>query len=426
MKKSRYVHTIRGVRHAGAYDVRRPALFKVSEAELQRLEGGAAHGLGELGAVGAEQEGALVRALNDQRQRRRSSQSGCFTDMRLSLTERCNMSCDYCFQQTLYPESQPRMSEETLRETLSWFLGQANQCAVTIQYFGGEPMLEWRHLVASHEMLEEARSQGVIEGYRESMTTNGTVMTRERARWLIDREFEVRFSFDGPPEVNDLHRVMRNGTGSSERALRGLRNWVDEGGETAILMTATPENLRSLPGHVKWFLEQDDLQLAQIGINSPQPNAEGWETGGPELAETIFEIWQECNKRGIKFHGPGTQIPQYINSGRPQQRSCADSAWMTDGPGQWPVYVAADGRRSLCLVHHNDKRIAFDAASEKTRAREWHFSHGVPLDCDSCPALTVCGGPCVLERLLWGDNLASQKCGFMRTMLDLVIRDELS
>lgn len=423
---SRYVHAFRSGSNRGAYDARRPALFQIDEKELQRLETEDATGLEELRAVGTENDGALARALNEGRRSRLGLPAGCFTDLRLSLTERCNMACDYCFQQQLFPDSQPRMSDETLHEAMSWFIGQSQTRPVTVQYFGGEPLLEWHHIVAANKMLQLAQSYGSIAGYHQTITTNGTVMTRERARWLIDHHFEVTFSFDGPPAVNDRHRVMRNGVGSSSRALRGLTNWVEEGGQGAILMTATAENLPHLAEYVTWFLDQDPLHITQVGINSPQPNTEGWETGGPELAETVFAIWKTCEGRGVSFHGPGTQLPQYINAERPQQRSCVDGDWITGGPGRWPVYIAANGERSLCLVHHNDKRTSFDETNMMRRTAEWHREPLVPLECDSCPALTVCGGPCTLERLLWGDRRAQEKCGFTRTMLDLVLRDQLS
>ena len=133
------------------------------------------------------------------------------------------MACTYCFQQALYPDSQPRMTPEIFEEQMGWFLDQGDG-HVTIQYFGGEPMLEWALLRRGDAMLREAVARGSISSFRQTMTTNGTVLNPDRAKWLIEHDFDLIFSFDGPPEVNDKLRVFRNGRGSFDK---GRNHYID-------------------------------------------------------------------------------------------------------------------------------------------------------------------------------------------------------
>ena len=413
------------------YDARRMAAYALDPSEMEELHSardspgtGLPSALAPLAEAAGEAPGSLVSALNRRRAARRHLPPGRFANLRLSLTERCNMACHYCFQRELFVDDQPRMSAEMLDETLCWFIKQASGAEVTVQYFGGEPLMEWPLMVAGDTILRDAADKGVIAGFRQTVTTNGTLVTPDRAQWMFDQGFDLIFSFDGPPEVNDSQRVMRNGTGSFDRAMRGLRNWVTVGGEACILMTATPMNVARLPEHAAWFIDECEIDIGTIGLNSPQPTTGGWEVGGAQLARTVHALWMLCRDRGVAFHGPGTFIPQHLRSGVPQLASCVDADRFGSGPGAWPLYVSADGRASLCLVHHNDRRVLVDRTSESARAQAsvWHRGHDTPISCDDCAAVTVCGGPCALERVLWGERLQQDRCEFMRTLLPLVVR----
>lgn len=396
--------------------------------ELAPSEFNDAQSLRAAGLVVTTSENAPGQALAQiSRLRRGHHRSGRFSTLRLALTERCNMACTYCFQQALYPEKQPRMTVETLESTLDWFIDQARGDSVVVQYFGGEPLLEWPQVVHADGILERATAAGRIVGYEQNLTTNGTLMTAKRAEWLISKNVRVTFSFDGPQERNDQQRIFKNGNGTFEKASEGLRRFVDAGGTSAIMMTATPQNVEHLPELCRWLVEDSGFSPQVIGLNSPQPTAKGWETGGEELARSVFAIWTYCNDRGVSFTGPGTFIPLHLRAKHPQPDNCVDSADLQDDRGSWPIYVSADGRRSLCLVHHRDEKVELPIVSitapkgSGVKERDWHRGHDTIPDCDSCIASQVCGGPCALERLLWGGQLNHDRCGFMREMTRQVI-----
>ncbi|THV28350.1 radical SAM protein [Glycomyces paridis] len=370
--------------------------------------------------------GKAMRRLAESRESKARQGRGHFNNLRISLTERCNMACTYCFQQALYPDDQPRMSEETLTETLEWFIGQAEGDDVNIQYFGGEPMLEWPLIQLADAYVAKARDEGRIASYRQTMTTNGTVLTESRASWLLEREFDLIFSFDGPPEVNDRMRIFKSGRGTYEKAAEGIKRWAALGGSPSILMTATPQNLRRLPEYVRWFVEESGIEPALIALNSPQPTADGWETGGTELARVVFDMWLFCLENGVTFQAPGTFIPLHLRTKTPQSDHCIDGNLFQPEESTWPMYVSADGRRSLCLVHHNDHRVESPREADPIEfGRRWHFEGPTVDECDGCIASQICGGPCTLEKLLWGgDRLSSDRCDFMRTMTAKVITAE--
>lgn len=441
LQASRYLHLFERHGRTVAFNSSTSEIFELDAAEAGYLRALSAHGAADVatqcvglddarlepllnaGLVvsGDEPHGLAIDRLAKGRRARRARPGSHFGTLRLSLTERCNMACTYCFQRQQFPEVQPTMSDETLRDTMNWYVEQGERQFLTVQYFGGEPLMQWNSIVIAHEILERAKSAGRISGFRETITTNGTLMNRERAEWLVERGFDLIFSFDGPPEVNDLQRKLKSGRGAFDLAARGLRAYVDGGGPGAILMTATPQNLSRIPHYVRWFIDQPELSISLIGINSPQPTTRGWETGGTELADAIWESWRVCLENGVDFHGPGTYIPYHLRTLRPQDDGCVDRTPLSQ-PGSWPMYVTADGRRSMCLVFGRGSCAEVDEARGPIEhARSWHTSSGPADDCDACIASQTCGGPCMVERLMWEGNLSSDRCGFMRRMTELVV-----
>lgn len=435
LSASRYLHLITGPRRRLAFNSLTLESFDVSEWELGVLraaldgdvlaEQSGLEPMVEAGLlVRQEPEGLLaLEKLANLRRARVVARHGHFGTLRLALTEKCNMACSYCFQQQMYPDLQPVLSRETLVETLDWFIEQGKGSFLTVQYFGGEPLLEWDNLVLAHEMLENARDEGIIPGFRETVTTNGTLMTAARAQWMADRDFDLTFSFDGPPEENDRYRLLRSGRGTYRLAARGLQLWTEAGGIPAILMTATQESLLAMPEYVRWFVEDSGLHPEVVGINSPQPTGDGWETGGTRLAEAIWQIWNYCNEAGVTFHGPGTFVASHLSGAGSQSDTCVDSG--TESEGSWPIYVSATGARSMCVVHHRDTRVmAKKNESTFDAGLRWHNNEKpVSEVCDRCIASQICGGPCALERVLWGGRLSADRCGFMQRITELVLAE---
>jgi len=125
----------------------------------------------------------------------------------LFVTEDCNHRCEYCFVK----EKRPRwLTEAVARDAVDWLIRASGKMAwVSILFFGGEPLLEFdliRFLVG----YSRERAQAAGMEARFSMTTNGTLMTEEMARYLAEQKITYLLSIDGAKETHDAHRRMWN------------------------------------------------------------------------------------------------------------------------------------------------------------------------------------------------------------------------
>jgi len=122
-------------------------------------------------------------------------------------TLRCNLKCTHC-----YSDSAPTAETTLDQATVCRVLSDACLMGYSVASFsGGEPLL-YREL---QRVLEHAKSCGM----RTTVTSNGTLFTRERLRPLKEVVDVLAISLDGPP---DLHNQVRNSQSAFNHLVQGL------------------------------------------------------------------------------------------------------------------------------------------------------------------------------------------------------------
>jgi sulfatase maturation enzyme AslB (radical SAM superfamily) len=114
------------------------------------------------------------------------------------LTANCNLRCAYCYQNAKKPRS---MSWDTLRGALDLLL--LSSCPeVEVVFLGGEPLLEFLLIRRAVAYVEGRRSRKKVVRY--SLSTNGSLLWAEQARFLDRHRIGVQLSFDGVAETQRL------------------------------------------------------------------------------------------------------------------------------------------------------------------------------------------------------------------------------
>jgi len=163
-----------------------------------------------------------------------------------NMTNRCNLSCLHCYASaTPHPADGELSTEEAKR-----FIDDvaAYGCPVLL-FSGGEPFMR-------DDLFELAR-YAKAKGLRPVISTNGTLITEEKARQA--REAGIMYvgvSLDGLREVNDRFRGM---DGAFDRAIEGMKNCLKVGQKTGLRFTITRHNKDDLEGVL--------LKLREIGVS---------------------------------------------------------------------------------------------------------------------------------------------------------------
>lgn len=137
----------------------------------------------------------------------------------LPITSSCNLNCPYCFAQTKDGDFTFKNYTEADIEKLIQRLYAINKGATTLLiFFGGEPLLNFK--LIKHAVSYINRN-GLKDSFCYSITTNGTLVTREIAEFLKDHQFAILLSMDGyENEFN--YRKFRNGKPSVSKVLKNI------------------------------------------------------------------------------------------------------------------------------------------------------------------------------------------------------------
>ncbi|PKM96689.1 MAG: His-Xaa-Ser system radical SAM maturase HxsB [Elusimicrobia bacterium HGW-Elusimicrobia-3] len=139
----------------------------------------------------------------------------------LVLTLRCNHKCVYCQSSAVGQASRGTdMSPALARKCVDFALKSTNP-GITIEFQGGEPLLNWEALKAS---VLHARRRAKEQGreVRLALVSNFSLMTEEKARFLLANEVSICTSLDGPADLHDKNRVFAGG-GSHAAAVKWLK-----------------------------------------------------------------------------------------------------------------------------------------------------------------------------------------------------------
>ena len=106
-------------------------------------------------------------------------------DYTISITNKCNLRCSYCYERHLNTEY-GNLSDETMHK-IAEFINKRRDGG-TIYLFGGEPLLYKDKVKFFCENL--IAKEFVI-------TTNGTLLDEEFIKWCADRKVIINMSHDG-------------------------------------------------------------------------------------------------------------------------------------------------------------------------------------------------------------------------------------
>ncbi len=147
---------------------------------------------------------------------------------------RCNLKCIHCYAHATSKEDPDILSTDQARQMID---ATADFGCPVMLFSGGEPVMR----EDLFELMEHASDRGM----RTTLSTNGTLITRDMAKKLKQYKMGyVGISLDG---MEATHDKFRRSTGSWKKALRGLENCKAEGLRTGLRITLTKHNYREVP-----------------------------------------------------------------------------------------------------------------------------------------------------------------------------------
>jgi len=213
------------------------------------------------------------------------------------FTNACNLRCKHCYQNA----DKPLLDELTLEEKLM-VVDQLDRADVpAVAFSGGEPLIHPHFLPVAREVASR--------GMYVAVATNGTAITRDLAKKLREAGVQyVEVSLDSPN--TQKHDEFRGVQGSWERAVRGVRNCVEEGITTGVAMTLTKANFHEIGEMVDLC---EDLGVKRVIFFNFIPTGRGadiasWDLTPDEREEALRTIYRLAVSRKIEVVSTAPQL----------------------------------------------------------------------------------------------------------------------
>lgn len=178
------------------------------------------------------------------------------TDIRISVTKRCNFGCIYCHDEGLGPVARPRAAhgEEMTPAEVERLVIVARELGIrSVKFTGGEPLIR--------SDLEEIVDRTVRQIPDVSLTTNGS-MLESRAEALRDaglKRVNVSVDTTDPEEFRSIRK------GSLAPVLRGIREALRVGLKPVKLnMVVFRRTLANIPRMIDFVGSSEGLKLQLI------------------------------------------------------------------------------------------------------------------------------------------------------------------
>lgn len=238
----------------------------------------------------------------------KSLNANLFSDTSLHIavvTKRCNLRCNYCHAQG--GASSQDMSIETATRVLQYLFDVRNN-SVTLEFQGGEPLLNWPVVKF---MTEHARKFNTLgKDLTIVLVTNLMLMDDEKMRFLADHDVGVCTSLDGPADIHDKNKVDAAGRGTHAQVVEKIERFSKQfGRKVHMLPTITRASLAYPERIVDEYLRLGQGEIALRPVNRIGYACDHWEDIG-YTAEEFNVFYTKAMAYIMKLNTSGSYISE--------------------------------------------------------------------------------------------------------------------
>lgn len=319
----------------------------------------------------------------------------------------CNMRCLYCFyhlhDQTPGKVMPASLLEKFIGEYLEIFPGE-----ICLNWHGGEPLLAGIHFFEKIVEFEEKynREERPI---RNTIQTNGTLISEAWASFFLEHRFGVGVSIDGGEKSHSRFRKMVSGKSSFTRTLRGIELLRSAGIEPAVIQTVTHSNTEMAIAKENFAFFFEELKIQQLGINffhdvgGTNNDVVGESVTSDDivrLLKTYFECWLAHNDSHIRIR----EIDHLISGVMGKRATTCNWSGSCTGffclDADGTVYPSCDrmsGRNDLAIGNLWNTPLR-EILNGRKRVDYAERVNAMPSACHKCRWLLACYNGCALHR----------------------------
>lgn len=323
---------------------------------------------------------------------------------------KCNFRCSYCY--AAKGRSNEEIDIKALDAAMDWFLNKNRVPGKDLYIFivgGGEPVMSWGIIEEIVKKVSEARK------FRKrkialAMTTNGSLINEERARFLAGTDIMVNVSFE---VIRDVQNRQRGMCDEVEHGIEALQR---AGARFAIRATVSPLSVNRMSEMVDIVLHRFPL-VRRLNLEAILAGREVF--GSADSLRSFLERFRDGFVEALRRGGDnGLKV---ISAAARQ-----DLTMLKDRFCKGDLCLTPRGDVSICrrfsspnednflhtvFGHVEDGCLRVD---EEAYHRALEFSLDKRNQCKQCFLRWHCGGLCLSQQTMFPPDYYDVICDFAR------------
>lgn len=187
--------------------------------------------------------------INDEKNKIKADEMGIFDCLKtnmdklsdeftvvLSLTEKCNSQCRYCFLDA--KSTGKDLTVDMLHAGIDYAVSNAYDRPITFAAFGGEPGIKDNLLIEMVNYVNKKITENSQLKVKFAITTNG-ILKKNVVDTLIQNNFRISLSMDGIQEVQNYQRPLIGNKNSYDSVIQNLKIFLANNLDVKIRATVT-------------------------------------------------------------------------------------------------------------------------------------------------------------------------------------------
>lgn len=306
----------------------------------------------------------------------------------------CNFNCIYCYEKE--HDNFKIMNAETQEALLKFIADQCNTInRLYITWYGGEPLMAFDLIKEfSHKIIKLCNEYNVE--YSSCIVTNGYLLSKDIAKEFKDIFIKnVQITLDGPEDIHNKRRFLKNGQGTFEKIINNLKNAIEYIPNISLRINIDKKNYKRIYEIIDLLIE-NNLQSIYPYLGYVEPTNEIYDKDNCLTIQEFSSIEFEFSNKIYSIF-KNTRYPKLVFN-----NCCADSlnSLVIDPEGNLYKCWSDIGISEYCIGN------LFKNLSNKLKIYEYAlYDPTMDKKCMECRILPICMGGCPRRRI---DNFVSR------------------
>jgi sulfatase maturation enzyme AslB (radical SAM superfamily) len=218
------------------------------------------------------------------------------TSLDLDITQRCNLSCIYCFKGKKERYENDVMSLNTALDSIDWLIESSNNSSdLYCAFMGGEPLMQFdiiKEVVPYGKRKASLRNKSI----QFSATTNMTLINDEIVSFFNDWGMGWHASIDGNKKVQNFQRPYLNGEGTSGVIEKNIKKVLQYRPTCCARATITRSMINELYDSFLYLYDVGFINIAFAACDTEswtKNDKENWRSQQEKIIEEIRRLFDK-------------------------------------------------------------------------------------------------------------------------------------